>query len=65
MFAKCAVVCWFSGKWNLRVAALATNQGDILSKRSRHPAAKVYRFAANPEGMKDGGKRGWPPVLRS
>jgi hypothetical protein len=40
----------------------------ILRESSRHPAGKVYRFCANPEGQQNGRPR-WeyrqPPVLRS
>jgi hypothetical protein len=33
-------------------------KNDIVSKDSQHPAAKVYRFDANPEGMKVGQSTG-------
>ena len=46
--------------WRWRIAV------GILPGESRHPAAKVYRFRANPEGWKVGRpRRGKPPALHS
>jgi adenine-specific DNA-methyltransferase len=44
---------WFNVKWKFGRLALASGEG-LLPRQSRHPAAKVYRFGANPDEGSEG-----------